>query len=447
MQLAVDASGGAGEPAAWTRVQLGKLFFSGGRTDAAAREYRIALAVSPGYVHALDALAQVEAARGRLAGDRARASGRRATPLPQFVGFLGDLYRRTGSRGSPASSRASSARSTGSSSRTASRRISRPRSSTSTTACGCGVARARSRALRDGRVRGGRRPGVGARAQRPMRRGAALLEARAPARHARRAQVLPPRHDRALPRPRGGPAMVPPRARRTPISRSLGAGRAEVRRVKRLAPRARARPRCPARRGASATRSATSRSTATAGIELSGDRIYVLYVLDLAEIPTFQERAARPPAAASPPSSAGGSSSSSTAAAPRCDVRPARRAAPRRGGLKTLRFDAVSTPARADAPRVPRRELRRRIGWREVVVRASRGARLVSATAPDRSISNELRATPKDLLVTRPHDDRATRRSSRVTRRRAAAARRRWPRSDRTNRLRVAVGRDDLSLG
>ena len=97
MELAVDATAGKGEPAAWTRVQLGKLHFSLGRLDAAANEYRLALALFPGYVHALDALAQAEAARGRLA--RAIELERRATernPLPQFVGFLGDLYRTQG---------------------------------------------------------------------------------------------------------------------------------------------------------------------------------------------------------------------------------------------------------------------------------------------------------------------------------------------------------------
>ena len=41
--------------------------------------------------------------------------------------------------------------------------------------------------------------GAGARAERPLRRGAPLLSARASTRHTRRAQVLPPRNDRALP--------------------------------------------------------------------------------------------------------------------------------------------------------------------------------------------------------------------------------------------------------
>jgi tetratricopeptide (TPR) repeat protein len=97
MEQALDAATGEAEPTAWTRVQLGKLYWSTGRLGAAAAQYRAALAVFPGYVHALDALAQVEGARGR--SGHAIALERRAvdqTPLPQFVGYLGDLYTAAG---------------------------------------------------------------------------------------------------------------------------------------------------------------------------------------------------------------------------------------------------------------------------------------------------------------------------------------------------------------
>jgi tetratricopeptide (TPR) repeat protein len=97
MRMAVDAATAEREPAAWTRWQLGKLYWSVGRLGAAASQYRAALAVFPGYVYALDALAQVEAARGRLAtaiGLERRAVDR--MPLPQFVSDLGDLYRVSG---------------------------------------------------------------------------------------------------------------------------------------------------------------------------------------------------------------------------------------------------------------------------------------------------------------------------------------------------------------
>ncbi|HWH54112.1 MAG TPA: tetratricopeptide repeat protein [Gaiellaceae bacterium] len=96
MRLAAETAAGR-EPAAWTHWQLGKLYWSVGRSTEAASEYRAALTVLPGYVYALDALAQVEAGRGRVT--RAISLERRAVdrvPLPQFVSVLGDLYRRAG---------------------------------------------------------------------------------------------------------------------------------------------------------------------------------------------------------------------------------------------------------------------------------------------------------------------------------------------------------------
>jgi tetratricopeptide (TPR) repeat protein len=95
--LARDAAADEREPYAWTETQLGKLELSRGRPAAAFGHLRSALRSFPGYVYALDAQAQVEAAGGNLA--RAGALERRAVatiPLPQFVGFLGDLYRATG---------------------------------------------------------------------------------------------------------------------------------------------------------------------------------------------------------------------------------------------------------------------------------------------------------------------------------------------------------------
>src|SRR5207237_498789 len=85
------------EGLAWTLVQLGKRYWPRGLPGPAERQYRAALAGFRGYVYGLDALAQVEAARGRPA--HAIALERQAVdtiPLPQFVGLLGDLYRTTG---------------------------------------------------------------------------------------------------------------------------------------------------------------------------------------------------------------------------------------------------------------------------------------------------------------------------------------------------------------
>jgi tetratricopeptide (TPR) repeat protein len=97
MHAAVNSSDGEPEPLAWTSVQLGKLYWSLGRVGAARAEYVRALHALPGYVYALDALAQVEAARGHVT--RAVGLERRAVataPLPQFVASLGDLLSTSG---------------------------------------------------------------------------------------------------------------------------------------------------------------------------------------------------------------------------------------------------------------------------------------------------------------------------------------------------------------
>jgi tetratricopeptide (TPR) repeat protein len=95
--LARDAAADEKEPLAWTEWQLGKLELTRGRFDAAERYLRESLRTFPGYVYALDALAQVELAHGRLA--HATALERRAVdtiPLPQFVGLYADLLRAGG---------------------------------------------------------------------------------------------------------------------------------------------------------------------------------------------------------------------------------------------------------------------------------------------------------------------------------------------------------------
>ena len=100
MKLAVDTATGRPESMAWTHVQLGKLYWATGRLSPARREFATALSIFPGYVYGLDALAQVEAARGHLPraiGLETRAAN--DVPLPQFVSFLGDLYRVNGQPG------------------------------------------------------------------------------------------------------------------------------------------------------------------------------------------------------------------------------------------------------------------------------------------------------------------------------------------------------------
>jgi tetratricopeptide (TPR) repeat protein len=99
MRLAVEAAANQPEGTAWARVQLGKLNWSIGRLRPAAQHYRAALTAFPGYAHAFDALAQVEAARGHPRSAIALESRAvEAIPLPQFVALLGDLYRSQGRR-------------------------------------------------------------------------------------------------------------------------------------------------------------------------------------------------------------------------------------------------------------------------------------------------------------------------------------------------------------
>ena len=136
-----------------------------------------------------------------------------------------------------------------------------------------------------------------------------------------------------------------------------------------------------------------------AGIELAGDRVYVRYVLDLAEIPTFQfGDDVRAPGFASTVAR----SLELRLDARRVVLRPvAHRVVARRGAgsLKTVRFDAVfSAPASGSALTFADRVLPARIGWREITIAARDGARLLDASVPSASRSNELRAYPGDLL-------------------------------------------------
>jgi nickel/cobalt transporter (NicO) family protein len=135
------------------------------------------------------------------------------------------------------------------------------------------------------------------------------------------------------------------------------------------------------------------------GIEVSGNRIYVHYVLDLAEIPAYQERKRV--------LRQGFARELGRGLELRLDGRPAalrlvaskRELRPGAGGLKTLRFAAVyETPATGTRLVYRDANFVSRLGWREVVVRAERGARVDSASVPSTSSSAALTAYPRDLL-------------------------------------------------
>ena len=128
-----------------------------------------------------------------------------------------------------------------------------------------------------------------------------------------------------------------------------------------------------------------------ARIEVAGDRLYVRYVLDLAEIPTYQARQQGVDPDAYARRLAGGLHVT-------LDGRPARLVPVAHalafpggvGGLHTMRLQVILRgPAVPAAARVAVRDTNYagRIGWREIVVGAG-----------TRSASDELRVYPKSLL-------------------------------------------------
>jgi ABC-type nickel/cobalt efflux system permease component RcnA len=136
-------------------------------------------------------------------------------------------------------------------------------------------------------------------------------------------------------------------------------------------------------------------------IALSGERVYVRYALDLAEIPTYQEgRSVRAPGFAAAVArklvlELDGRRVALTPLEHRVQPRPGA------GGLDTLRFDGVfAAPAGASGRDLSFRDenFERRLGWQEVVVVPSGGAEVLSADVPSTSASNALRSYPPDLL-------------------------------------------------
>ncbi len=93
MQQAVDGGLPNGESTAWTRTQLGNLYFNTGKLKQAETEYVYTLNNRPDYPYALLGLGRVRAAQGKM--DEAIELLTKATnimPLPEFVITLGDIY-------------------------------------------------------------------------------------------------------------------------------------------------------------------------------------------------------------------------------------------------------------------------------------------------------------------------------------------------------------------
>ena len=144
-------------------------------------------------------------------------------------------------------------------------------------------------------------------------------------------------------------------------------------------------------------------------VQPSGDRVYVLYVLDMAEIPTFRERQAitSPKAYAAAAARRLAGELELAVEGRRLALTPITQAIafpPGIGGLRTLRLEVVlGTEAlkRAGAPlslTYRDRTYAGRIGWKEVVVAPAGDAVVAESSVPRESISGELRAYPKNLL-------------------------------------------------
>jgi nickel/cobalt exporter len=137
-------------------------------------------------------------------------------------------------------------------------------------------------------------------------------------------------------------------------------------------------------------------------VDVSGDRAYVLYVLDMAEIPTFQARSEGIDAQAYARRIAAGAKLSVNGQPVALKPLRQRLAFPKgAGGLRTTRLEVVlAGPKLAGPSRLSYRDTNYpgRIGWKEIVIQAGHGAGLASSTVPASSRSDELHRYPKDLL-------------------------------------------------
>jgi len=145
-------------------------------------------------------------------------------------------------------------------------------------------------------------------------------------------------------------------------------------------------------------------------IQPSGDRIYLLYVLDMAEIPTFQAKddvAANGQAAYASELARQirGNLALQVGGKP-LDLRELRHAIAFPdgvGGLKTTRLEIVFDAGAVSGGPLPLTysddNFSGRLGWKEIVLEPASGAVAVSSSVPSASVSDELRAYPQDLLT------------------------------------------------
>jgi nickel/cobalt transporter (NicO) family protein len=151
-------------------------------------------------------------------------------------------------------------------------------------------------------------------------------------------------------------------------------------------------------------------------IQIDGTDVTLIYVLDLAEIPTFQLSEDLKPLR---------STSLEDAVVRRLSVQLPQgvflaadgapvdlsldslsaQFVPGQGGLDTLRVDARfggELPSTDTEISYQDRNYRDRVGWREIVFSGADGLGIAKSSVPSESISNGLRAYPKDLLSSPP---------------------------------------------
>jgi ABC-type nickel/cobalt efflux system permease component RcnA len=158
------------------------------------------------------------------------------------------------------------------------------------------------------------------------------------------------------------------------------------------------------------------------GIELTGSQLTVHYVVDMAEIPTFNEfalvdsdgdgevSANEERTYLAQATDGYAQQISATVAGEPLDlatVSSALTVGPGQAGLRTLRVDAVfqaALPVGTTRSDLEYRDgnFEGRPGWQEVIVYAGGGAEVISADVPSTSLSDALRAYPEDALQSPP---------------------------------------------
>ena len=147
-------------------------------------------------------------------------------------------------------------------------------------------------------------------------------------------------------------------------------------------------------------------------VEASGGELYLRQVVDMAEIPSFRERSVVEADGGLAPYAAARARQRAaeirlTVGGRRVPVTPVSQTAsfrPGQGGLQVLRYaawyrapgaarDGHGGPVEVGVP-----TYRDRLGWHELVVRASSGAGVADSTATDEDVSDELRSYPGGLL-------------------------------------------------